>query len=79
MSGDIPIVLSHDEALVLFDWLSRCDRNGGLAGFDDDAEPAVLANMLCSLESELTEPFDPEWNVLLQRARDKVSQPEDGN
>ena len=46
--------LSHDEALVLIDWLFRFNAAENNA-FEDQAEQRVLWDLECRLESKLAE------------------------
>ena len=65
------IELSQDEALVLFDFLSRFDADDDLR-VEDRAEEVVLWRMLAVLEKSLVEPFMPEYRSLLLEARGRV-------
>ncbi len=66
---DVP--LTPDEALVLFDFVSRYSDTGELR-IEDQAEQRVLWNLCCLLEKELVEPFNPDYMKLLQSARDRL-------
>jgi hypothetical protein len=72
----VVIELSRAQALVLFEFLSRFSNDGKL-GIQDEAEERVLWNMCCDLERVLVEPMRPDFDVLLQRARDTVRDPKD--
>lgn len=63
--------LSADEALVLFEFLSRWQETGT---FDlvDQAEQRVLWDVLASLEKNLAEPFSPEYGSLVAEARTRL-------
>ncbi|MDN3496934.1 hypothetical protein QL996_13410 [Planococcus sp. APC 4015] len=63
--------LDHNEALVLFDWLARFNKTGE-ATFVDQAEQRVLSNIEAALESELIEPFDPDYASMVAAARARV-------
>lgn len=67
----IGLNLTRAEALVLFDWLSRCDGSGSF-GFEDDAEQKVLWVVEAQLERVLTEPLSPDYRELLASARRRV-------
>ncbi|OLF09729.1 hypothetical protein BLA60_18275 [Actinophytocola xinjiangensis] len=72
MTADRVVVeLDGDEALVLFDWISRINRRGA-AEFEDQAEQRVLWDIECSLEKSLVEPFGEDYPALLAAARDRV-------
>jgi hypothetical protein len=76
MSDAVAIQLSPDEALVLFDWLSRFNESGD-ATFRDQAEQRVLWDIEAALESNLVAPLDPQYERLLAQARDRVRDAED--
>ena len=63
------IELTSDEALVLFELLSRYSRSGALV-VDDQAEQRALWNLLTVLERQLVEPLRPEYAELLHRAQE---------
>ena len=68
---DVKLELSRDEALVLYDFLSRFNREKSLR-IEDQAEEEVLNSILCDLESALAEPFRKDYDSLLERARERV-------
>jgi hypothetical protein len=70
----ITLRLSSDQALVLFDWLSRFNDATNLR-FDHAAEQRVLWDVEAMLESQLLVPLDPEYRNMLMMARDRVSPP----
>ena len=55
MSDDLALTLTQDEALVLFEWLSKMD-DGVLA----PAEQAVIDGLAAMLEKQRTAPFTPD-------------------
>ena len=67
---DVNLPLTPDEALVLFEWLGNFNK--GEHEFDDQAEQRVLWNLEAMLESELVEPFRPDYPELVAAARDRV-------
>ena len=69
---DVTLTLTSDEALVLFEWLSRAGDLGEPAPLEDQAEARVLWAMLALLESSLTAPLAPDYQVELDRARSRV-------
>jgi|APFre7841882724_1041349.scaffolds.fasta_scaffold454998_1 hypothetical protein len=71
MSRGIKIELNSDEGLVLFEYLSRFSDTGKLE-FEDKAEQIALWNLTCLLEKALLEPFKPNYDQLLQEARDRL-------
>jgi hypothetical protein len=64
----VDITLSQDEALVLFEFLSRFVQDDDLH-IADQSEEVVLADILCVLETRLVAPLDPNYQDLLASAR----------
>lgn len=67
----VTLTLSQNEALVLFELLSRFSDEEELR-IDDQAEKRVLWNMCCLLEKQLVQPFSKDYRALLEQARDDV-------
>ncbi|QDT45944.1 hypothetical protein Pan241w_60720 [Gimesia alba] len=65
------IKLNDDEALVLFELLTRFTEEE-LFGLEDQAEMRVLWNLQAVLESALAEPFLSNYKELLAEARDRL-------
>jgi hypothetical protein len=65
------VTLSREEALVLFEFLSRFSDQETLA-IEDQAEARVLWDILAALESELDEPFQPDYANKLSEARSNI-------
>jgi hypothetical protein len=76
-ASSVPMVLSADEALVLFDLLGRLADDGRLAA-EHPAEQRVLWNLEARLERRLTEPLDPRYSELLAAARERVADSDPG-
>ena len=75
MANDkVTVEISREEALVLFEWLSRFNKAEDTI-FADQAEQRVLWDIEAMLESTLVEPFDPKYDELLEAARAKVRDP----
>lgn len=69
----IKIELTNDEALVLFEFLARVNKNYALEKyFEDPAEQSILCDLECILESQLVEIFSPNYLELVNKARDKI-------
>jgi hypothetical protein len=70
----IAIELSSDEALVLFEWLSRTEErsNDFRDLVEDQAEQRALWNLTALLERELKEPFSPTYDELVANARARL-------
>ena len=71
MSNNIKIELSPDEALVLFEYLSRFSDTGKTE-FEDKSEKIALWNLTCLLEKVMVEPFKPNYGELVHAARDRL-------
>ena len=67
----VHLELSPDEALVFFEWLARFNKATDHQ-FADQAEQRVLWDLESTLESELAEPFAPNYDELLAAARSRV-------
>ena len=75
MKGEqVTLQLTNAEALVLFEWLARVDSSESLTFEDqaDQAEQEVLWRVECMLERALVEPFEANYNELLDEARRQV-------
>jgi hypothetical protein len=69
----ITIELTSQEALVLFDLLSRWGETDKLSVLlEHQAEQRVLWDMLSMLESKLIDPFAPDYRERLNEAREMV-------
>jgi len=73
-SEHISIKLSGDEALVLFDWLARFNKNNN-TDLTDQAEQRVLWDIESSLESVLVQVFSEDYTSLLDEARSRLQYP----
>ncbi len=67
----INIQISSSEALVLFEFLSRFRDNERL-DIVDQSEERVLWDILADLETKLIDPFKPDYQALLEKARNEV-------
>lgn len=72
MTDKIKIDLTKDEAIVLFEFLSRFNKNIHEEMFEDKAEQQVLWDIECLLEKELVEPFHSDYRDIVKRAREIV-------
>ncbi len=68
----INISLTKDEALVLFEFLTRFSESDSELTIEDQAEERVLWNLCCDLEKILVESFKESYGELLNQAREKV-------
>jgi hypothetical protein len=74
MNEPVPIELTGDEALVLFELLSRFSDTNTFA-IEDQAEARALWNLLCLLQKRLVAPFRPDYREILSQARDRLRDP----
>jgi hypothetical protein len=65
------IELTDDQALVLFEWLSRLDEQDAFP-VEDRAEELVLWLVHAQLEKALSEPFRRDYAKLVDLARARV-------
>ena len=72
--GKVELTLSHDEALVFFDWLARFN-SAEEKYLADQAEERVLWDLEAMLESVLVELLDPNYKQLVEKARAAVRDP----
>jgi len=72
---EVQISLTKDEALVLFEMLSRFSETDKLT-IEHQSEERALWNFNCLLEKELVEPFKSEYAELLQAARERLKDKE---
>ena len=71
MGKPVQFELTADEALVLFDLLSRyCDTD--VLAVEDQAEQRALWNLLGLFEKQLVEPFRLDYGELLATARERL-------
>jgi hypothetical protein len=68
---DVEIKISKDEALVLFDFLSRFSDTDKLTIIDQSEERA-LWNLTCTFEKILAEPFSKDWLSIIENARNRL-------
>ena len=71
-SNEITIKLTKDEALVLFEFLSRFNENDNKEIFQDQAEEKALWIIEGQLEKILVEPFMPNYQDIIQEARNRI-------
>ncbi|WP_294124090.1 hypothetical protein [Sphingomonas sp.] len=77
------IRLTPDEAIVLFDLLSRWSGSGDDdtpkdTCFENTAECAVLHGLLGELEKQLVAPFKPNYGEMVDAARGRLAGNWDG-
>jgi hypothetical protein len=72
MSVPIQLTLTHDQALVLFDWLARVDEHSDLP-IEHDAEQRVLWELEAQLERSLVEPLQADYASAVAAARSRLT------
>mgnify|MGYP003454966751 FL=1 len=72
MTKKINIKITKNEALVLFDFLSRFNQNDNIDFFEDKAEKILLWNIESELEKELEDIFDSNYKLILEKARTEI-------
>ena len=68
---NVEISLTADEALVLFEWLSRFSESGALS-IVDQAEERALWNICALFQKKLLPPFQDDYPEQLKQARDRL-------
>jgi len=81
--GEVVFQLSADEALILFNLLSRWIDEEGAAtpspqNFENSSECAVLHRMLCILEKQMSAPLSADYRRLVQNAQERLADRWDG-
>jgi len=71
VKDDVTLVLSKDEALVLFEWLFTAKDIGRLPD-EGSAEERVFWKLEGLLERTLAEPFHPNCAALVEAARKRL-------
>ena len=67
----LSINLMKDEALVLFEFLSRFSETDKLS-IEHQSEERALWNLAYIFEKELSEPFDKKYGDILSQARERL-------
>jgi|GEM_PF-503083 len=71
-NNQMNIVLTKNEALVLFEFLSRFNESDKKELFEDQAEEKVLWDIEALLERQLSEPFRRNYSKIIKQAREQV-------
>lgn len=70
---DVVLTLTHDEALVLFEWLHRNETRAALETIVvDQAELIAVESLSALLEPELVELFAADYLELVDAARTRL-------
>jgi hypothetical protein len=71
--NDVPITLTSDVALVLFELLHRWEDTGRIDPRVYPGETVALLKLSGALESELVQPFEHNYIELVAAARARLS------
>ncbi len=66
--GTVSLSLDAEEAIVLFELLSRWSNDGALLETEDLGEVVLLDGLLAKLENQLVAPFSPDYKQRLAAA-----------
>lgn len=69
---NINLTLTKDEALVLFEFLTRFNQTEHPNIFEDQAEQKTLWILEGQLEKQLVDPFRPDYTEIIDEARNKI-------
>lgn len=69
---EILITLNKDEALVLFEFVSRFNETDHKELLEDQAEQKMMWLIQAQLEKILVEPFMPNYKDIVEEARNKI-------
>jgi hypothetical protein len=72
MSENITITLSHDEALVLFEFFGRFDERDDFT-MRHTAEYLAFMRLSAQLDKALVEPLQPDYLKSLRAARERLA------
>lgn len=70
-ASSVTLSLTHDQALVLFEWLTREDGKEGFPT-EHEAEQKVLWEIEAQLEKALVEPLQPDYAASVSAARKRL-------
>jgi hypothetical protein len=68
----INLTITRDEALVLFEFLTRFNQTEHPDIFEDQSEQKTLWILEGQLEKQLVEPFRPDYKDIIKEARNKI-------
>jgi len=74
MAENVQITVPKEQAIVLFEFLSRFGDTRGLA-IEHQSEERVLWDLQAQLERLLLEPLDPAYPEIVRQAREAVRDP----
>jgi hypothetical protein len=71
-NNGINLEFNNEEALVLFEWISKFNEIDNDLLFQDQAEQRILFDIEALLEKNITQIFDINYIDILSKARAKV-------
>lgn len=69
---NINLIVTKDEALVLFEFLARFNQTDHPDIFEDQSEQKIFWILEGLLEKQLVEPFRPDYIDIIKEARNKI-------
>lgn len=75
-SEEINIKLTKDEALVLFEFISRFNETEHKELFQDQSEQKMMWLIEGQLQKALSEPFRPDYKEIIDNARKNIQDEE---
>ena len=69
----VTVELTADEALVVFEWLHRCEDEGAYRQPEHRGELVALWNLSAALERTLVQPFQSDYASLVDQARSRLA------
>ena len=72
VNQQLNFTLTNDQALILFEFLSRFNKVDYKEVFEDQSEEKVLWEIETQLEKVLSEPFFNNYTTILQDARSRI-------
>ena len=71
-NNTLHLELTKNEALVLFEFLSRFNETDRKELFADQAEKRIMWDLEAMLEKQLSEPFRKDYKEIIEKAREHV-------
>lgn len=72
LDRDVNLTITKDEALVLFEFLTRFNETERPDIFEDQSEQKTLWILEGQLKKRLAEPFRPDYKEIINEARNKI-------
>ena len=72
MNKNIMIELTEDEALILFDCITRFNEKRSSIVFRDESEKKVIFDIESDLETKLASILDQDYELILNKAKKNI-------